>query len=89
MAEQYLTLAELAERFSMTPDTIRGLMRHGHLREGVHYFKPTLHLLRFKWSACEAWLTSPRRPVKPLKTEEEIREQAEQLAQQMLSRASR
>lgn len=85
---EWLTREEAADLLGMTEDAVRGLERHGHLQLGVHYFKPTPRILRYRRSALERWLTSPARPEPEQQqvevTEEELvaqlRERAKQLA---------
>ena len=55
---EYVTIAELAARLSLSTKTIRNKMASGIFREGVHYFRPPGLRPRFKWSAIMAWLES-------------------------------
>ncbi|MBX9719091.1 hypothetical protein K2Z84_34420 [Candidatus Binatia bacterium] len=93
MTEQYLTRRQLAERFGMTEDAIRGLVRRRHLREGVHFHKPTPHILRFRWSACERWLTTrpapEPEPAQQHLSEEELSEDLKAYAAEVLGRVAR
>ena len=55
-AEDYLTIAELADRLKLKPKTIQNKMAEGTFRKGVHYFSPSGIGPRFKWSAVVGWL---------------------------------
>jgi DNA-binding CsgD family transcriptional regulator len=56
IGEQYLTIAEVAERLKLSPKTIKNKMASGAFRQGVHYFRPRGMQARFKWSAVVSWL---------------------------------
>jgi hypothetical protein len=56
MADEYLTVSELAERLKVKPKTIRNKMTKGVFQRGVHYFSPAGMAPRFKWSAVVKWL---------------------------------
>jgi hypothetical protein len=56
MSEEYLTIAEVAERLKIKPKTIKNKMATGIFKRGVHYFSPAGLGPRFKWSAVVAWL---------------------------------
>ncbi len=56
MAEEYLTISEVAERLKLSRKTIKNKMHSGAFRKGVHYFSPPGMSPRFKWSAIVAWL---------------------------------
>ena len=56
MAEQYLTIAEVAELLKLSPKTIKNKMGSGSFRQGVHYFRPPGMQVRFKWSAVVQWI---------------------------------
>jgi len=56
MAEEYLTISELAERLKLKPKTVKNKMASGIFIKGVHYFSPVGLGPRFKWSAVVAWL---------------------------------
>ena len=56
MGEQYLTIAEVADRLKLSPKTVRNKMAAGVFLKGVHYFSPQGLGPRFKWSAVVAWL---------------------------------
>ena len=58
LAEEYLTITELADRLSIKPKTVRTKMGSGIFRKGVHYFSPAGIGPRFKWSAVIDWLES-------------------------------
>jgi hypothetical protein len=60
--EEYLTIAELAERLKLTPKTIKNKMGAGIFKRGVHYFSPPGMGPRFKWSAVVAWLEQSQEP---------------------------
>ena len=55
-AEEYLTIAELADRLKVKPKTVKNKMASGIFKRGVHYFSPQGLGPRFKWSAVVAWL---------------------------------
>ena len=54
--EEYLTIAEVAERLKVKPKTIKNKMVAGIFQKGVHFFSPPGLGPRFKWSAVVAWL---------------------------------
>lgn len=56
MSEEYLTIAEVADRLKIKPKTIRNKMASGVFRKGTHFFSPAGLRPRFKWSAVVAWL---------------------------------
>jgi hypothetical protein len=56
MSEEYLTIAEVAERLKLTRKTVQNKMAAGIFKKGVHYFSPPGIGPRFKWSAVVAWL---------------------------------
>ena len=56
MAEEYLTIGELAARLKLKPKTVKNKMASGTFRKGIHYFSPQGLGPRFKWSAVVAWL---------------------------------
>jgi hypothetical protein len=56
MGEEYLTIAELADRLKIKPKTVKNKMGAGIFKRGVHYFSPPGMGPRFKWSAVVAWL---------------------------------
>jgi hypothetical protein len=56
MREEYLTIAEVAERLKLTPKTIKNKMGQGIFKKGVHYFSPSGIGPRFKWGAVVAWM---------------------------------
>ncbi|OGQ81665.1 MAG: hypothetical protein A3F90_01205 [Deltaproteobacteria bacterium RIFCSPLOWO2_12_FULL_60_19] len=64
MAEDYLTITELACRLKVKPKTIRNKMSAGVFRKGLHYFSPGGLGPRFKWSAVVAWLEEQEGPAK-------------------------
>lgn len=66
---EWLTRAEAADFLGTSEDGVRGLERHGHLQVGVHYFRPTPRLLRYRRSALERWLTTPARSEPEQQTE--------------------
>jgi len=55
---EYLTVAELAELFGLTPKTVRNRMHDGTWRRGEHWFHPPGIGPRFRWSAMRLWLES-------------------------------
>src|SRR5262245_30405148 len=57
---EYLTVAELAELFGLTPKTVRNRMHDGTWRRGEHWFHPPGIGPRFRWSAMRLWLESDR-----------------------------
>ena len=62
MADEYLTIKEVAERLKIMPKTIKNKMASGIFRKGVHYFSPPGLGPRFKWSAVVAWLEQSQEP---------------------------
>ena len=54
--EEYLTIAELAERLKIKPKTVKNKMASGIFKRGIHFFSPVGLGPRFKWSAVVAWL---------------------------------
>ena len=56
MAEEYLTIGEVAGRLKVKPKTVRNKMASGVFRQGVHYVRPKGLGTRFKWGAVVAWL---------------------------------
>jgi excisionase family DNA binding protein len=54
--EEYLTIAEVAERLKLSRKTIKNKMASGAFRQGVHYFRPPGMQARFKWSEIVSWL---------------------------------
>src|SRR5262249_17393498 len=62
MIEDYLTIAEVAERLKVKPKTIKNKMAAGIFKRGVHYFSPVGLGPRFKWSAVVAWLEKGQEP---------------------------
>jgi len=53
---EYLTIAEVAQRLKLTPKTVRNKMASGVFRQGEHYFRRKGIGTRFKWGAVVAWL---------------------------------
>jgi len=62
MGEEYLTIAELADRLKLKPKTVKNKMAAGAFRLGVHYFRPPGMQARFKWSAVVTWLEQSEAP---------------------------
>ena len=62
MSEEYLTIAEVADRLKLKPKTVKNKMAAGIFRKGVHYFSPPGLGPRFKWSAVVAWLEQSQEP---------------------------
>ena len=62
MVEEYLTIAEVAERLKVKPKTIKNKMTGGIFKRGSHYFSPVGLGPRFKWSAVVAWLEQSQEP---------------------------
>jgi len=56
MAEEYLTIAEVAARLKVKPKTVKNKMASGIFKRGIHFFSPVGLGPRFKWSAVVAWL---------------------------------
>jgi hypothetical protein len=56
LAEEYLTINELAARLKIKPKTIKNKMASGIFKKGIHYFSPRGLRPRFKWSAVQAWI---------------------------------
>jgi len=53
---EYLTVAELAERLKLGPKSVRNRMYDGTWQKGVHWFAPRGISPRFRWSAIVRWL---------------------------------
>jgi hypothetical protein len=53
--EEYLSIADLAERIPYAAQTIRNLMSRGVFKRNVHYVKPRGRVM-FKWSVVLAWI---------------------------------
>ncbi len=62
MSEEYLTIAEVADRLKLKPKTVKNKMAAGAFRMGVHYFRPPAMQARFKWSAVVTWLEQAQEP---------------------------
>jgi hypothetical protein len=62
MADDYLTICELAVRLKLKPKTVKNKMAAGIFQRGVHYFSPPGIGPRFKWSAIQVWLESSESP---------------------------
>jgi len=60
IAEEYLTIKEVAARLKLKPKTIQNKMAAGIFKEGVHYFRPEASRAWFKWSAIVAWIEAPQ-----------------------------
>ena len=58
MTDEYLTVAELADRLKLNPKTVRNRMYDGTWRKSVHWFRRSGIGPRFKWSAIVGWLES-------------------------------
>ena len=58
LAEEYLTIGEVAARLKVAPKTVRNKMASGVFRKGVHYIRPKGFGTRFKWGAVVALLES-------------------------------
>lgn len=56
VAEEYLTVAEVAARLKLTPKTVRNRMYRGTWRRDEHWFSRAGIGPRFKWSALVRWL---------------------------------
>lgn len=56
MAEQLLTIDEVAAWLKINKGGVRQLMARNHLRRGVHYFRPPGLSTRFKENALKDWL---------------------------------
>jgi|GEM_PF-3153766 len=54
--DEYLTVAELAERIKFSRQTIYNMVSARRLVMGRHYFKPTRKKILFVWSAVKAWI---------------------------------
>src|SRR5437870_13920921 len=63
--EEYLTVAEVAARFKLTPKTVRNRMYAGTWRRGEHWFSRPGIGPRFRWSALVAWLEQTEAPTMP------------------------
>jgi hypothetical protein len=60
--DEYLTIAEVAERLKLTPKTVRNKMASGVFKKGEHYFRREGIGARFKWGAVVAWLEQTETP---------------------------
>ena len=60
--EEYLTIAEVADRLKLSRKSVKNKMAAGVFRRGVHYFSPVGLGPRFKWSAVVAWLEQAQEP---------------------------
>src|SRR5215813_6692129 len=56
VAQEYLTIGEVAARLKLTPKTVRNKMASGIFVKGEHYIRPKGLGTRFKWGAVVAWL---------------------------------
>src|SRR4029450_8309285 len=56
VAQEYLTISEVAARLKLTPKTVRNKMASGIFVKGEHYIRPKGLSTRFKWGAVVAWL---------------------------------
>ena len=54
--DEYLTVAELADRLKVAVKTVRNHMHDGTWQKGLHWFSPPGFRPRFSWSAIERWL---------------------------------
>jgi excisionase family DNA binding protein len=54
--DEYLTIAEVADRLKVKRKTIRNKIASGVFAEGIHYLCPKGLGTRFKWGAIVAWL---------------------------------
>jgi hypothetical protein len=68
VANEYLTVAELAARLKLKPKTVRNRMHDGTWRRGVHWFKRAGIGPRFCWSAIVRWIEAPEvlQPADPI-----------------------
>jgi hypothetical protein len=60
VTQEYLSVAEVAERLGIAVKTVRNRMHGGPWVRGVHWFRPQGSRPRLKWSAIEAWLQEGR-----------------------------
>ena len=56
IAEEYLTIKEVATRLKLKPKTIQNKMAAGVFKKGIHYFSPEGSRPLYKWSAVVAWI---------------------------------
>jgi hypothetical protein len=63
VAEEYLTIAEVAARLKIKPKTVKNKMASGIFQRGLHYFSPEGLGPRFKWSAVVEWLEQSPKPI--------------------------
>ena len=54
--EEYLTIAEVAERLKVKPKTIKNKMAAGIFQKDIHFFSPSGLGPRFKWTSVMKWL---------------------------------
>lgn len=55
-AEEYLTVAELAERIKFSRQTLYNMISTQKFVLNVHYNKPTRRKVVFIWSAVRKWM---------------------------------
>jgi hypothetical protein len=66
MAEEYLTVEQLAERLGWTPKTVQNKMsgKDAIFKKGIHYAQAPGLPVMFKWSAVlELYDWTPEKPV--------------------------
>ncbi len=56
MAEEYLTISEVAARLKLKPKTLRNKMASGDFIKGEHYHTRKGMRPRFVWSKVVVWL---------------------------------
>ena len=56
VAQENLTISEVAARLKLTPKTVRNKMASGIFVKGEHYIRPKGLGTQFKWGAVVAWL---------------------------------
>ena len=70
VAEECLTIGEVAQRIKLGKSTIRAMIASGRLEEGIHYHRVGRRLIFF-WSSIMQFLTS-RPPLPPVSHREAI-----------------
>jgi hypothetical protein len=73
LEQEYLTVAEVAQRLKIAAKTVRNRMASGIYQRGVHYFCPPGSRPRFKWSAVVAWQEGQQTADQSDETEDRIR----------------
>jgi hypothetical protein len=62
VTDEYLTVAEVADRLRLKPKTVRNRMHDGTWRRGEVWFRRSGIGPRFRWSAITSWLETEETP---------------------------